>query len=143
MTVSAILKHKGTKVMTIAPSTTVTEALKMMTERNIGSAVVCDSAGGVVGILSERDIVRALSRNGPAAFESTVDGFMTDKVKTCAPDDTVKHVMTVMTIGKFRHLPVVVDGRLSGILSIGDVVKYRLDEAQLEIDVMRDQARVR
>ncbi len=143
MTVSAILKRKGTGVTTISPGATVIETLGVLAEHNIGVVVVCDSSKNMVGILSERDIVRSITRNGPAVLDTTVEKIMTSKVATCAPEDTVKHVMSVMTTRKFRHLPIVADGRLGGILSIGDVVKYRLDEAQLEIDVMRDQARIR
>ncbi len=143
MTVSAILKRKGTDVFTIISGATVTEALGLLSEHNIGAVVVCDSSNNLLGILSERDIVRSISQNGPSAIDMKVDKIMTDKVVTCVPEDTIKHVMSVMSTRKFRHMPVVFDGQLGGFLSIGDVVKYRLDEAKLEIDVMRDQARLR
>jgi CBS domain-containing protein len=138
MIVKSILSAKGRDVATIAPTATVAEATKMLAERKIGALVVTGAGGRIVGIISERDIVRALARVGAESLALPLTDVMTRKVVTCAPGDSVAVLMERMTAGKFRHLPVMDEGELVGIISIGDVVKYRLTELQFEQDAMRD-----
>jgi len=143
MTVAAILKGKGTRVETTHAGMTVAEAARRLTDKRIGALPVCNLRGKVIGILSERDIVEGIAGHGPAALDLTVGDLMTERVISCAPEDDVRHVMAVMTNWRVRHLPVMVDDELTGILSIGDVLKHRLDETQLELNVLRDYARRR
>jgi CBS domain-containing protein len=138
MTVKAILASKGYAVQTIQPEATLAEAASVLDARHIGAVVVTDPAGEVIGVLSERDIVRRLARDGAAALKCTVAEAMTRRVATCEQVDTVGDLMEQMTNGKFRHVPVVEEGRLIGIVSIGDVVKYRLGEFELESSAMRE-----
>lgn len=138
MIVKSILSVKGSGVATIAPTATIAEATKLLAERKIGALVVTGAGGRVTGIISERDIVRAFARYGADALERPLTDVMTRKVVTCEPGDTVSFLMESMTEGKFRHLPVTEDSRLVGIISIGDVVKYRLTELQQEQDALRD-----
>ncbi|HWV40704.1 CBS domain-containing protein [Pseudorhodoplanes sp.] len=138
MIVKSILSAKGRDVATIAPTATLAEATKILSERKIGALVVTGAGGRIIGILSERDIVRALAQHGGEALQLPLTDVMTRKVVTCTPRDTVAVLMERMTAGKFRHLPVTDDGALTGIISIGDVVKYRLTELQFEQDAMRD-----
>ena len=138
MTVKAIVSRKGSDVVTIEPTADLAAAVKLLSERHIGAIVITGGDRQVAGILSERDIVRALARRGPAVLGETVEAVMTRKVVTCTQDDTVGAIMEQMTSGKFRHLPVVEDGRLAGIISIGDVVKYRLEEVERESDALRE-----
>jgi len=137
MTVSRILSTKGREVVTIQPHRTLSEAARVLGERKIGAVVVTGADGQVLGILSERDIVRALVR-GADALQDAVSAHMTAEVITCAPDMLIVDVMEEMTTGRFRHMPVVERGRLSGIISIGDVVKHRLNEMQHETEALRD-----
>ena len=134
MTVKAILSAKGGNVVTIEPNTNVLAAAKLLAERRIGALVVTGPDHRVVGIVSERDIVQRLAERGPAALELPLTDVMTRKVMICNPADTISSVMERMTEGKFRHLPVVEQGRLTGIVSIGDVVKHRIDQLQFERD---------
>ncbi len=138
MTVQHILSEKGGDVVTILPDRTLADAARLLSERRIGAVVVADADGGLVGILSERDIVRALSRSGSEALASAVRAHMTADVVTCTSGMLVVEVMEVMTRGKFRHLPVVEGGRLAGIVSIGDVVKHRLAEIESEQRALRE-----
>jgi CBS domain-containing protein len=138
MTVKAILSAKGGNVVTIEPNTNVLIAAKLLAERRIGALVVTGPDHRVVGIVSERDIVQRLAAQGPAALELPLTEVMTRKVMTCTPADTISSVMERMTEGKFRHLPVVEQGRLTGIVSIGDVVKHRLHEMEREQSALRD-----
>jgi CBS domain-containing protein len=138
MTVRAILSLKGRDVVTIKPTASLVTAAKVLAERRIGALVVTDTAERVADILSERDIVRALAERGPDALHESLDQAMTRRVVTCTEAMTVSEVMERMTTGKFRHLPVVKLGRLVGIVSIGDVVKYRLATMQHESESMRD-----
>ncbi|MEX2648732.1 MAG: CBS domain-containing protein [Alphaproteobacteria bacterium] len=138
MHVEAILKNKGREVTTIAPETTVKAAAVMMHGRRIGALVVTDPQGRIAGIVSERDIVAAIAQRGERALDLKVADLMTREVVTCAPGDTVRHLMTVMTSRRMRHIPVVVDGRLAGIVSIGDVVKSRIEESEMEANMLRD-----
>jgi CBS domain-containing protein len=132
MTVKAILDRKGHDIVSIEPSATLAAAAKLLAERRIGAILVLGIEGRVAGILSERDIVRALAERGAAVLEERVDHVMTRKVFTCTESDTVSQVMEQMTAGKFRHVPVVEQSRLIGIISIGDVVKYRLGQLESE-----------
>lgn len=138
MTVKAILSAKGGNVVTIEPNTNVLAATKLLAERRIGALVVTGPDRRVVGIVSERDIVQRLAERGPATLELPLTEVMTRKVVTCTPADTISSVMERMTEGKFRHLPVVEQGRLTGIISIGDVVKHRLQEMEREQSALRD-----
>jgi len=137
MTVKAILSRKGTDIVSIEPGATLAQAAKLLAERRIGAVLVLGD-GRVAGILSERDIVRALAERGGAVLSERVDQVMTRKVFTCSETDTVAQIMDQMTAGKFRHVPVVDDGRLTGIISIGDVVKYRLHEIENESNALRE-----
>jgi CBS domain-containing protein len=138
MTVKAILSTKGTDVLTIDPTTNLAAAAKLLAERKIGALVVTGPDRRVVGIVSERDIVQELAAHGPAALDLALTEVMTRKVMTCSVSDTISSVMERMTAGKFRHLPVVDQGRLAGIVSIGDVVKHRLQEMEREQSALRD-----
>lgn len=138
MTVKAILSRKGSHVITIEPSATLAAAVKLLAEKRIGAVLVLDGDRGVAGILSERDVVRTLANRGASGLEAKVDEVMTRKVFTCTEADTVSQIMGRMTEGKFRHVPVVDGRRLVGLVSIGDVVKYRLEEIARESDALRD-----
>jgi len=138
MTVSIILAAKGREVVTIEPSATLKSAVALLAERRIGAVLVLGADNRIVGILSERDIVRAVAEAGAAALEEPVSQSMTRKVSTCTESETIASLMERMTAGKFRHLPVVDQGRLVGIVSIGDVVKHRLQEMERDSAAMRD-----
>jgi CBS domain-containing protein len=143
MTVKAILACKGNAVITIEPTVPLCEAVKILDEHRIGAAVITDSDQHIVGILSERDIVRALARNvrlvGACRLcDESVEQVMTREVATCAPTDTIHEIMERMTAGKFRHLPVVERGKLAGIISMGDAVNHRLQAMQVESNAMHE-----
>ena len=138
MTVKAILSRKGSDVATIAPTATLADAVKLLAERRIGAFVVTGADNRVAGILSERDIVRVLAARGTDALQDNVAAVMTRKVSTCTEAETVAVIMERMTVGKFRHLPVVEQGRLAGIISIGDVVKLRVEEIEGESNALRE-----
>ena len=138
MTVKAIMSRKGSDVLTIEPTATLSAAVQLLAERRIGAVVITGPDRQVIGILSERDIVRAIAGRGPAALDEAVGQVMTRKVLTCSETDTVSSLMERMTAGKFRHIPVVDQGRLSGIVSIGDVVKHRLEEMEHESSALRE-----
>jgi CBS domain-containing protein len=138
MTVKAIMSRKGSDVLTIEPNATLAAAVKLLAEHRIGAVVITGADQQVTGILSERDIVRAFAANGPAALDQQVGEVMTRKVMTCSEAETVSSLMERMTQGKFRHLPVVERGRLAGIISIGDMVKYRLEEMEKESSALRE-----
>ena len=137
MTVAAILSGKGREVTTIVADTSIKNAVQILAERRIGAIVVVDALRRILGIVSERDIVRALARSGPQGLDGPVSTIMTTEVVTCAEIDTINQVMQRMTDGRFRHLPVVEDGHLAGIISIGDVVKARIEQVEREADEMR------
>jgi CBS domain-containing protein len=141
MTVKAILSRKGSDVVTAEPTATLADAVKLLDARRIGALVVTGPEHRIIGILSERDIVRTLAEKGTAALNSPISEAMTRKVVTCTITDTVAELMEHMTEGKFRHVPVVDQGRLSGIVSIGDVVKWRLHEMEEESNALRDYIR--
>ena len=138
MLVRNILDAKGSRVITTQPDATIAATSRLLSTNRIGAVLVTDRSGGIVGVLSERDIVNGLARHGGAVTEQTVAELMTRNVHTCAPGDTIAEVMAVMTERRIRHLPVLDNGRLAGMISIGDVVKYRLDEAKLEVDSLRE-----
>ena len=138
MIVKNILARKGSNVTTINPTADVIGAAKLMGERGIGAVVVLGADHRIVGILSERDIVRALAEHGLAVLSEPVSQVMTRKVKTCSDDDAIGDLMARMTTGRFRHLPVVRQGKLIGIVSIGDVVKSRVEEIDQEAKMIRE-----
>jgi CBS domain-containing protein len=138
MSVGKILETKGRAVVTAEASQSLLEASRLLGEYRIGAVVVCGPGRQVEGILSERDIVRAVSKGGGGALAEKVGDHMTKKVVTCVAAMSINQVMEIMTAGKFRHVPVVVDGRLDGMISIGDVVKHRLAELELESQTLRD-----
>jgi CBS domain-containing protein len=138
MTVSIILAGKGRDVVNIEPNATLADAVKLLAEKRIGAVVILGADRRIVGILSERDIVRALAENGRDALDGPVSAAMTRKVSTCHERETISTIMERMTIGKFRHIPVADQGRLVGIVSIGDVVKHRLGEVERDSAAMRD-----
>ena len=138
MTVARILAEKGRSVVTVEPQRTLDEAIHLLAEKRIGAVVVSDADGAVRGILSERDIMRALAKLGGGAFDAPVSAHMTAEVVTCKRATTVEDVMQLMTDGRFRHVPVCEDGRLVGLISIGDVVKRRIAAVEAEHQAMRD-----
>ena len=137
MTVATILQAKGRNVVTAASTTSLTEIVNMLATRKIGAIVVCEENGDVRGIISERDIVRAIGINGVEVLNHAVSEHMTSDVMTCTSADTIDHCMAMMTTGRFRHLPVIEDGKLVGLVSIGDIVKERIAMAEREAEEMR------
>jgi CBS domain-containing protein len=138
MTVSTILADKGREVVTIAPGASLADAVQLLAVKRIGSALILGADRRVVGIISERDIVQALAERGAAVLTEPVSQAMTREVETCNESESICNIMERMTEGKFRHVPVVDRGRLVGIVSIGDVVKHRLNEMERESSLMRD-----
>ncbi len=137
MTVMRILNEKGGKVETVGSEARLSEIAGTLANRKIGAILIMDD-GHLSGILSERDIVRAVAQDGIVALERAAKDYMTKKVVTCGQQETIHDVMQKMTAGRFRHLPVVEDGELIGIISIGDVVKRRIAEVEQEARDMRD-----
>jgi CBS domain-containing protein len=137
MNVASILKQKGRAVSTVPPTITLQEVAKRLTQRRIGALVVVGARGGIEGIISERDIIRALSEAGGTCLQRPVAETMTRQVVTCQETDTLDELMAMMTQRRFRHLPVVTDGDLVGIISIGDVVKHHVAEIEMEATAMR------
>jgi len=138
MIVKSILAGKGGDVAIIEPTADLNAAVKMLAERHIGAVVILGADHRVIGILSERDIVRALAERGSNALTEPVSQVMTREVKTCSEDDPVGGLMEQMTTGRFRHMPVVKQDKLIGIVSIGDVVKSRVEEIDQEAKSLRD-----
>lgn len=137
MLVRSILKAKGRDVFSVSPHVTVIEATKELKAKRIGALLVCDAEDVIVGVLSERDIVRALAERGAAILEQPVSSLMTRRLVTCDPDDNVDTVMGLMTERRVRHIPVVEDDRLYGLISIGDAVKFRLAETMMEAEALK------
>lgn len=137
MTVAHILSIKGRSVISAAPSETVQGVADLLAKNRIGAVLVRDKTGGVAGIVSERDIVKALAKDGARALEKTAADIMTSKVRTCGPSDTEAELMSLMTEHRIRHLPVVEDGNLIGMISIGDVVKLRIESIEREAEEMK------
>jgi len=141
MLVKSILVGKRGSVVTIEPTSDLTAAAKLLAERRIGAVVILGADHRIIGILSERDIVRALAEHGPTVLNEPVSKVMTRDVKTCSENDTIDGLMARMTTAKFRHMPVVEQGKLIGIVSIGDVVKNRVEEIEHEAEALRDYVR--
>ena len=143
MNVKAILaaKQLGGDTITIEPTATLAAAAKLLSAHRIGAVLICGAGGRLSGILSERDIVRALSEHGADALALPVGQVMTRDIETCGEDDVVASIMERMTAGRFRHMPVLMNGKLVGLISIGDVVKQRVDEIERESEAMRDYIR--
>ena len=137
MTVETILKKKGADVATITPDASIKSAADWLRARNIGALVVV-SGDAILGLISEREIVHAFSRHGQNAASLPVTSIMRHGSVTVTPDDSLNRVMNLMTRHRVRHMPVLRDGKLAGIISIGDVVKHRLDDLELEANVLRD-----
>src|SRR3954453_9491093 len=137
MTVRSILDTKGHQIVSVEPNSPLSAAVKLLSERRIG-AVLAMSGGGIEGILSERELGRLLGERGARVLEEPVSAVMTRKVVSCREKDTVAGIMEMMTIGKFRHLPVVEDGKVVGLISIGDIVKRRVHEYETEQEALRD-----
>lgn len=138
MKVEGILKAKGNQVETVSPDTVVPLAVDRLSVLRIGALVVSSDDTTVEGVFSERDVVRGLARHGARLLELRVSDVMSRHVPVCSPDDTVKDVMAQMTRTRNRHVPVVQDGRLAGLVSIGDLLKERLEELELQTNVLRD-----
>ena len=137
MTVRSILDTKGHQIQSVEPDDKLSAAIKLLAERKIG-AVLAMSNGRIEGILSERDIVRVLGERGAAVLDEPVSAVMTRKVVSCRQSDTVSAIMEMMTLGKFRHLPVLEEGKVVGLISIGDIIKRRVQEYESEQEALRD-----
>ena len=138
MNVSQLLQTKGTDVFTSGVDTTINEIVETLGEKKIGAVVVTDDGGAVQGIVSERDVVRGLRQYGPEILKEPVSKLMTRNVITCGLDDKVDRLMQQMTEHRIRHLPVIDDGALAGLISIGDAVKFRVDELENETNMLRE-----
>jgi CBS domain-containing protein len=137
MFVSDVLTQKGGLVFTVTPGTTVSQIAQQLSTRRVGSVLVMSGNDEVAGIVSERDLVRAMSLHGAAALDLEARHIMTRDVVTCDPDDSIDQIMEIMTRGRFRHVPVVRHGELLGVISIGDVVKARLEETRHETEALK------
>ena len=138
MNVEGLLKGKGTEVHSITPGSSVSELLAALAQHRVGALVVSGDGQAVDGIVSERDVVRALAERGPGLLDGAVADVMTTDVVTCSPGTTVEQLMVLMTSRRIRHVPVLVDDRLHGIVSIGDVVKDRMEELETETKVLHE-----
>lgn len=141
MTVKAVLVAKGGDIVSIEPAADLATAAKLLADRGIGAVLVLGADRHVAGILSERDIVRSIAARGAAALSEPVSQTMTRKVITCTPNDPLTSILEQMTKSKFRHMPVIEQGKLAGIISIGDVVKHRLDAMEREQAALQDYIR--
>ena len=137
MAVAHILRQKGSDVVTVSPSDTVQAIVDTLATHRIGAVIVVDATGAISGIVSERDVVRALSGDAAGIMQKTAGEIMTAKVRTCSPADSEQELMQLMTENRIRHLPVVVNGRLAGMISIGDVVKLRMESIEREAEEMK------
>ena len=138
MRVASLLSSKGSDIVSLRDDQTIADAVALLCERKIGATIVLDKDGKLAGILSERDIIRGLGISGGDIGGKLVSSLMTSSVECCKPDDTVDSIMQRMTMGRFRHMPVLDDGNLIGIISIGDVVKNRISDLEHEASAMRD-----
>jgi CBS domain-containing protein len=138
MLVKHILGEKGREIIAITADATLSEAARLLARKRIGAVIVRDEAGALAGILSERDVVRAVADESVAALVRPVSAYMTRTVATCVETDSVEDLMEMMTVGRFRHVPVVADDRITGIVSIGDVVKTRIAETVQEAASLRE-----
>ncbi|MCR6490410.1 CBS domain-containing protein [Amycolatopsis sp. OK19-0408] len=130
MRIADLLRKKGSAVATVTPETTVTALLAGLAENNVGAMVVVAPDGSIAGIVSERDVVRRLNDHGPGLLEGPVSEIMTKLVASCGPDDSIDQLSVLMTERRIRHVPVLEEGRLAGIISIGDVVKNRMEQLE-------------
>lgn len=137
MAVAHILRQKGTSVVTVEPGDSVQTIVDMLARHRIGAVVVVDAHGGIAGIVSERDVVRAMAGNAAGVVSRTAKDIMTVKVRTCTPQDSEAELMQLMTEHRIRHLPVVANGRVAGMISIGDVVKLRIESMEAEANQMK------
>lgn len=138
MKVSNVLQHKGNNVITATPNQPITDTVETLRTEKIGAMVVCDDGGNVVGLISERDIINGLAEYGGSVLELNVGQLMTTAVLTCNTRDDIVDLMATMTEKRIRHIPVVEDGKLKGIVSIGDVVKNRIAETEHEAELLRE-----
>ena len=138
MLIAQILAGKGSDVISTRPEATIAEVAGLLKEKRSGAVVVTEADGRLCGIISERDLARGLANYGSKLLDMKVGTLMTSDVVTCSPDDGIETLMQTMTDGRFRHLPVVKDGELTGIISIGDVVKHRLKELEAETHMLQD-----
>lgn len=138
MKVEQILQSKGADVYAVRPGDSIAEAVGVLNDKNIGAVVVRDPSGKVVGILSERDVVRRLGKHGAEAMTLRVSDCMTGDVHTCSPDASLDELMSMMTRKRIRHLPVTADGRIVGVVSIGDVVKRKIEETEQEAAALKE-----
>jgi len=139
MQVRHILQDKGRDIVAVADTVTLSEAARILSQHHIGAAMIQDNGGALVGIFSERDLVRAVAGDGPLALSRAVSAYMSRQVTTCHESDTVEELMEMMTRGRFRHVPVLDERqRLAGMISIGDVVKTRIAETLSEANSLRD-----
>lgn len=137
MYVTDILRSKGARIVSVSEDDSVNDAIGLLCSNRIGAVLVLDKQGGLAGILSERDLVRGLQRHGKAVFDKPITELMTTQVITCSPGDPVASIEGLMTANRFRHVPVMENNQLVGVISIGDVVKNRIEEAQAEVDALR------
>ncbi len=137
MYVETILRKKGRDVVSVKPDDTVGRVARVLNENNIGAALVRDTENKIIGIISERDIIRGMARHQPGVTQKLASELMTSPVITCGPDTSVDQLMEMMTNQRIRHLPVMKDGELLGLVSIGDVVKQRISEIENESDALR------
>lgn len=137
MVIAGILKEKGGKIVSVPPNASIADVVQKLTTNRIGAVLVVSGDGALKGILSERDVVRSLAENGAGALDRTAADLMTSNVTTATPQTTVAAAMELMTAGRFRHVPVLDDGRLVGLVSIGDVVKAKIASAEQEVDSLR------
>ena len=137
MTVAAILKHKGHQVTTVAPTMSIADVTEILATHRIGAVLVMDRTEQLLGIVSERDVVRSLAANGARTLEMTAGHLMTRVLQIAKPDTTVEEAMRMMTEGRFRHLPVIDHDLVVGLISIGDVVKARIMQQAHEVDSLR------
>jgi CBS domain-containing protein len=134
-----ILRRKGRETITVDPAATLERAADTLSEHNIGALVVTDHSGAVIGVISERDIVQTISERGSDALNRTVQEVIDEEVPTCTPDDDVKDLMEFVTRERVRHLPVVQNGSVDGVISVGDLLKTRIEEMETEKQVLRDR----
>jgi CBS domain-containing protein len=137
MPISHMLKAKGRNVFTVRPNDTINDVAKILGEKKIGAVVVTDDQGGIAGIVSERDVVRHIASEGAAVLSKPASAIMTRNVHTCQEGDSDQDLMALMTSKRIRHVPVVKDGKLNGMISIGDVVKFRIEAIEREAEDMK------
>ncbi len=140
MSINDILSRKGNKVFTLPPDSRIATAAHMLRMEHIGAIVISKDGSHVDGILSERDIIYGLTEHGTAVLDQPASSLMSHNVQSCGPETSIREVMRLMTSHRIRHVPVIADGTLRGIVSIGDIVKTRLEEAEMESNVLRDYA---